>query len=78
MSLCNANYKLQDERAFSTEEEQKLQAALELEAKDLELVLDTIAFILEQVTSDKIVSLVVELCCRLPTILLNLHYLGSS
>ncbi|XP_065910643.1 COMM domain-containing protein 10-like [Dysidea avara] len=39
---------LKDERAFSTEEEQKLQAALELEAKDLELVLDTIAFILEQ------------------------------
>jgi len=38
----------QDERAFSAEEEEKLQAALQLEAKDLELVLDTTSFILQQ------------------------------
>jgi len=39
---------LKDERAFSAEEEEKLQAALQLEAKDLELVLDTTSFILQQ------------------------------
>lgn len=39
---------LKDERAFSAEEEQKLQIALELDIKDLDLVLDTTAFILEQ------------------------------
>ncbi len=39
---------IQDERAFSTEEEGKLQGALRLEAKELELVLDTTTFILQQ------------------------------
>ena len=43
---------LQDERAFSVEEEQKLQVALDLDGKDLDLVLDTTAFILEQVKYD--------------------------
>lgn len=39
---------LRDERAFSEEEEIKLQGALELEANDLHVVLETAAFILEQ------------------------------
>lgn len=39
----------QSERTFSEEEEQKLQAALSLEKKALSLVLETAAFILEQV-----------------------------
>ncbi|CAH3033523.1 unnamed protein product [Pocillopora meandrina] len=39
---------LRDERAFSEEEEIKLQVALELEANDLHVVLETAAFILEQ------------------------------
>ena len=76
--MLNISHKLQDERAFSAEEEQKLQAALELEAKDLELVLDTIAFILEQVTSDKVASLVMKVYFRPPTILLSHQYLDSS
>lgn len=43
-------FQSQDERAFSEEEEIKLQGALELEANDLHVVLETAAFILEQVT----------------------------
>ena len=38
-----------DERAFSEEEEEKLQAAFALESDDLHVVLETCAFILEQV-----------------------------
>lgn len=40
----------QEERTFSEEEEQKLQSALSLDKQDLSLVLDTTAFILEQVS----------------------------
>lgn len=40
---------LRDERAFSEDEEEKLQAALALEPDDLHIVLETSAFILEQV-----------------------------
>lgn len=39
----------QDERAFSKDEEEKLQAALGLESDDLYIVLETCTFILEQV-----------------------------
>lgn len=39
---------VQDERPFSAEEEEKLQGALGLEAKDLELVIDTTTFIFQQ------------------------------
>lgn len=39
---------LRDERAFSEEEEEKLQAAFALESDDLHVVLETCAFILEQ------------------------------
>ncbi|XP_043915097.1 COMM domain-containing protein 10 [Protopterus annectens] len=39
---------LKAERSFSEQEEEKLQAALSLEKKDLQLVLETISFILEQ------------------------------
>ena len=39
----------QGERTFSEEEEQKLQAALALDKNALNLVLETAAFILEQV-----------------------------
>ena len=39
----------QDDRAFSAEEEEKLQGAFELEGDDLHMVLETSAFILEQV-----------------------------
>ncbi|CDQ60152.1 unnamed protein product [Oncorhynchus mykiss] len=42
---------LKEERTFSEEEEQKLQSALSLDKQDLSLVLDTTAFILEQVRS---------------------------
>lgn len=38
-----------DERAFSEDEEEKLQIALGLESDDLHVVLETCAFILEQV-----------------------------
>lgn len=40
----------QGERTFSEEEEQKLQAALSLDKQALNLVLETSAFILEQVS----------------------------
>jgi len=40
---------LQGEQTFSEEEEQKLQAALSLDKHALNLVLETAAFILEQV-----------------------------
>ncbi|XP_068694296.1 COMM domain-containing protein 10-like [Montipora foliosa] len=39
---------LRDDRAFSEEEEEKLQIALGLESDDLHIVLETCAFILEQ------------------------------
>lgn len=39
----------QGERAFSEEEEEKLQAALSLEKQALNLVIETSAFVLEQV-----------------------------
>ena len=42
-------FSLQGERAFSEEEEQKLQTALLLDKQALNLVLETSAFILEQV-----------------------------
>lgn len=44
--LC---FSSQGERTFSEEEEEKLQAALSLEKHALNLVLETAAFILEQV-----------------------------
>ena len=40
---------VQDERNFTEEEEAKLRAVFGLEAKDLELVLETVSFFLEQV-----------------------------
>ncbi|XP_046354622.2 COMM domain-containing protein 10-like [Haliotis rufescens] len=39
---------LKDERTFSEEEEEKLQSTFELSAPDLELVLETLEFILQQ------------------------------
>lgn len=42
-------FSLQGERTFSEEEEEKLQAALTLDKHALDLVLETTAFILEQV-----------------------------
>ncbi|XP_077989449.1 COMM domain-containing protein 10-like [Glandiceps talaboti] len=39
---------LRDERSFTEDEEEKLQSALGLESDDVHLVLETIAFILEQ------------------------------
>lgn len=39
----------QEERTFSEEEEEKLQAALSLDKQSLSLVVETSAFILEQV-----------------------------
>lgn len=53
----------QGERTFSEEEEQKLEAALSLDKQALNLVLETAAFILEQVRGE----------CRSPDNLL-LHY----
>lgn len=38
----------QNDRAFTAEEEEKLQGALQLEPRDLELVIDTTTFILQQ------------------------------
>lgn len=52
MLMCWFNFWLlsfQDERAFSKDEEEKLQAALGLESDDLYIVLETCTFILEQV-----------------------------
>lgn len=39
---------LQNEKAFTEEEEEKLQAAFDLSSKDLGNILDTISFVLEQ------------------------------
>ncbi|XP_006813989.1 COMM domain-containing protein 10-like [Saccoglossus kowalevskii] len=39
---------LRDERSFSEDEEEKLQTALGLESEDVQLILETIAFIIEQ------------------------------
>lgn len=41
----------QDERTFSEEEEEKLQGSLELAGPDLELVLQSLEFFLQQVTA---------------------------
>ena len=52
MLMCWFNFWLlsfEDERAFSKDEEEKLQAALGLESDDLYIVLETCTFILEQV-----------------------------
>ena len=69
----------QDERAFSAEEEEKLQAALQLEAKDLELVLDTTSFILQQVWYQELMKLGVPeaplLHSCLPFLLIYLKFL---
>lgn len=43
-------FSTQGERTFSEEEEEKLQAALSLDKNALNLVLETSAFILEQVS----------------------------
>lgn len=45
-----SNLPAQGERTFSEEEEEKLQAALSLDKNALNLVLETSAFILEQVS----------------------------
>ena len=42
-------YILQDERTFTEDEEEKLQASLGLDGADLELVLQTLEFFLQQV-----------------------------
>ena len=39
---------MQNEKAFTEEEEEKLQVAFDLTSKNLENILDTISFILEQ------------------------------
>ena len=39
---------LQSERAFTADEEEKLQGALQLDPKDLDLVINTTTFILQQ------------------------------
>ena len=41
---------LQDEQPFSEDEREKLQSALQLDPSNLDLVLDTTTFILQQVT----------------------------
>ena len=41
---------MQDERSFTEDEEEKLETALGIEGRDLQLVLETTAFILEQVS----------------------------
>lgn len=58
----------QGERTFSEEEEQKLQAALSLDKQALNLVLETAAFILEQVSCAHLTSLV-------KIIISDLHFL---
>lgn len=55
---------MQKERAFSEEEEDKLQSALGVTADDLELIIQTLEFILQQVSC---------LCLDLP-ILFQLSY----
>lgn len=42
------NFYYQNEKAFTDEEEEKLQAAFQLTSKDIENILDTISFVLEQ------------------------------
>jgi hypothetical protein len=42
-----------NEKAFSSEEEEKLQVSLELEKPDLKLLLESITFIIEQVSPGK-------------------------
>lgn len=39
---------MQDEKSFTAEEEEKLQAAFQLNTDEIEAVLDTLSFILEQ------------------------------
>ena len=50
--MCHVTVCLQDERNFTEDEEVKLQAVFALEAKDLELALETVSFFLEQVQHD--------------------------
>lgn len=45
-----------DERTFSEEEEEKLQGSLELAGPDLELVLQSLEFFLQQVTAMRILG----------------------
>lgn len=47
--IIYVGFSLQGERTFSEEEEEKLQTALSLDKQALNLVLETSAFILEQV-----------------------------
>ena len=44
----NVQVLLQSERAFTADEEEKLQGALQLDPKELELVINTTTFILQQ------------------------------
>ncbi|XP_029427017.1 COMM domain-containing protein 10 isoform X4 [Rhinatrema bivittatum] len=51
---------LKAERSFSEEEEEKLQAAFSLEKRDLQLLLETIAFILEQAVYQNVKPLALQ------------------
>ena len=46
----------QNERSFTEEEEEKLQAVFEVESRDLKLVLETITFFLQQVCACVVTS----------------------
>ena len=50
ISLFKNVYYYQDERTFSEDEEEKLQTSLGLPGPDLELVLQSLEFFLQQVT----------------------------
>ena len=49
-----SNSSSQDDQPFSEEEKEKLQGALQLEPRDIELVLDTTSFILQQVLASSL------------------------
>lgn len=49
MPVQNFDFAVQEERTFSDEEEEKLQGAFGISSKDLDLVLQTLEFILQQV-----------------------------
>ena len=51
----------QDDQPFSEEEKEKLQGALQLEPRDIELVLDTTSFILQQVSAPSPVAVLITL-----------------
>ncbi|XP_030049372.1 COMM domain-containing protein 10 isoform X2 [Microcaecilia unicolor] len=51
---------LKTERSFTEEEEEKLQTAFSLEKNDLQLLLETIAFILEQAVYQNVKPLVLQ------------------